>query len=332
MCRIHRPETAGQGEFCQRAMFRQDPFTELIAAKSHKFIPYRMSRHRLEMHFKQSYRCTEPLGDRCNRQWPSTFRSNHILNRVRESYGIAQVLRCVTLEYSLYAVGDILQSASCRFAGRGKAGKQHAGEIARLLKVRKDGGERRAGGLAKFNMVVHPDDGYLLWNENVRKSAGDEYVLRDLVRIGQHAAGLGQCAQPVRRFGKRKRQALAGGKPEAEGRAAMLLRDGAKHVLDVARVQAFVWRFRAGECEMLESSFGKKVHGRQDQLSVVESNPMDICRALPQMHIKSDTVLHPPQTGEVLLEIPEGVIFGEHEGVGGPVQTQPSAFVIQCGR
>ena len=112
----------------------------------------------------------------------------------------------------------------------------------------------------------------------------------------------------------------------------MLLRDGAEHVFDIARVPAFVGCFRAGECEMLETAFGEKVHGRQDQLPVVESDLMDICGALPQMHIQSDAVLHPAQAGEASLEIPEDFVFGEHEGVRIPVDAKSAASVVEGGR
>lgn len=65
-------------------------------------------------------------------------------------------------------------------------------------------------------MVVHADDGYLLRDENVRELAGDDDLLRNLVRIGKYAARLRQRVQPCRRFGKRKRQALVESEPKSE--------------------------------------------------------------------------------------------------------------------
>ena len=59
---------------------------------------------------------------------------------------------------------------------------------------------------------------------------------------------------------------------------------------------------------------------------------MDVCRALSQMHIESDAVLHPAQAREASLEIPENVVFGEYEGVRIPVDAKPAASVIEGGR
>ena len=59
---------------------------------------------------------------------------------------------------------------------------------------------------------------------------------------------------------------------------------------------------------------------------------MDVCIMLSQMHIESNAILHPAQTREAPLEIPEDVVFGEHEGIGRPVHTESAASVIKCGR
>lgn len=112
LCRIHGPESAGQGKLGQWAMLRQDSFAKLKAAEMHQLVPDRVSRHGLEMHLEQSHGGAEPLGDGGNRQLPIPFGTNHVLDCARHPTGIAQVLRCVPLKHSLYAVGDPFQDAS----------------------------------------------------------------------------------------------------------------------------------------------------------------------------------------------------------------------------